>query len=86
VTSSLPSIVPVWVAAIIGAVLVGTLSHPSGIYGWLSIVLVVSVLLTFIIQLALPTKEGLVERTAASIGGAVILLAVATGVLVLVGA
>jgi hypothetical protein len=86
VTSSLPSIVPVWVAAIIGAVLVGTLSHPSGIYGWLSIVLVVSVLLTFIIQLALPTKEGLVERTAASIGGAVILLSVATGVLVLVGA
>lgn len=85
-TSSLPSIVPVWVAAIVGAVLVGTLSHPSGIYGWLSIVLVVSVLLTFIIQLALPTKEGLVERTAASIGGAVILLAVATGVLVLVGA
>jgi hypothetical protein len=74
------------VAAIVGAVLVGTLSHPSGIYGWLSIVLVVSVLLTFIIQLALPTKEGLVERTAASIGGAVILLAVATGVLVLVGA
>jgi hypothetical protein len=86
VTSSLPSIIPVWVAAIAGAVLVGTLSHPSAIYGWLSIVLVVSVLLTFIIQLALPTKEGLVMRTAASIGGAVILLAVATGILALVGA
>jgi hypothetical protein len=74
------------VVAIVGAVLVGTLTHSQGIYGWLSIVLVVSVLLTFIIQLALPTKEGLVMRTAASIGGAVILLAVATGVLVLVGA
>jgi hypothetical protein len=86
VTSSLPSIVPVWVVAIVGAILVGTISHPDGIYGWLSIVLVVSVLLTFIIQLALPTKEGLVMRTAASIGGAVILLAVATGILVLVGA
>lgn len=85
-TSSLPSIVPVWVVAIVGAVLVGTISHPDGIYGWLSIVLVVSVLLTFIIQLALPTKEGLVMRTAASIGGAVILLAVATGILALVGA
>ena len=85
-TSSLPSIVPVWVAAIVGAVLVGTLAQPSGVYGWLSIVLVVSVLLTFIIQLALPTKQGLVMRTAASIGGAVILLAVATGILALVGA
>ena len=75
-----------WVVAIVGASLVGTISHPSGIYGWLSIVLVVSVLLTFVIQLALPSKDGLVERTAASIGGAVIVLAVATGVLVLVGA
>jgi hypothetical protein len=74
------------VVAIVGAVLVGTLPHPTGIYGWLSIVLVVSVLLTFIVQLALPSKEGLVIRTAASIGGAVILLAVATAVLVLVGA
>jgi hypothetical protein len=86
VTSGLPSIVPVWVAAIVGAVLVGFLSRPGEIYGWLSIVLVAAVLLTFIIQLALSTKEGLVMRTAASIGGAAILLAVATGVLVLVGA
>lgn len=85
-TSSLPSIIPIWVVAIVGAVLVGTVSHPDGIYGWLSIVLVVCVLVTFIVQLALPTKEGLVMRTAASIGGAVIILAVATGVLALVGA
>jgi hypothetical protein len=82
----LPSIVPVWVVAIGGAILVGVLSHPDGIYGWLSIVLVVCVLLTFVLQLALSTKEGLVVRTAASIGGAAILLAVATGILVLVGA
>ena len=85
-TSSLPSIVPIWVVAIVGAVLVGTLSHTPASYGWLSIVLVVSVLLTFIVQLALPTKEGIVLRTATSIGGAAIVLAVATGVLVLIGA
>lgn len=82
----MPSIVPIWVVAIAGAILVGVVSHPDGIYGWLSIVLVVCVLLTFIVQLAMSTKEGLVMRTAASIGGAVILLAVATGILVLVGA
>jgi hypothetical protein len=76
----------VWVVAIAGAVLVGTLSHASSPYGWLGIVLVVSVFVTFIIQLALSTKEGLVLRTAASIGGAVVVLAVATAVLTLLDA
>ncbi len=75
-----------WVVAVVGAVLVGTIARPSGVYRWLSIDLVVVVFLTFIIQLALPTKEGLVLRMAVSIGGAAILLAVATAVLVLVGA
>jgi hypothetical protein len=86
VTSRLASVVPIWVVAIAGAVLVGIVSHPGGIYGWLSIVLVVCVLLTFIVQLAMSRREGLVLRTAASIGGAVIVLAVATAVLVLLGA
>jgi hypothetical protein len=86
VTSRIASIVPVWVVAIAGAVLVGTVARHTGIYPWLSIVLAVSVLLTFVIQLALPSKEGLVLRMAASIGGAVILLAIATGVLLLTGA
>lgn len=86
VTSRLSSIVPVWVVAIAGAVLVGTVAPPSGIYRWLSIVLTVVVLLTFVIQLALPSKQGLVMRMAASIGGSVILLAVATAILVLTGA
>jgi hypothetical protein len=86
VTSRSLSIVPIWVVAIVGAVLVGTLTHPDASYGWMSIVLAVSVLLTFMVQLALPTKEGLVVRTAASIGGAVVVLAVATGVLAVIGA
>ena len=75
-----------WVVAVVGAVLVGVIVAPSGIYRWLSVVLGVVVLLTFVIQLALPSKEGLVLRMAASIGGAVILLAVATGILLLSGA
>ena len=86
VSSRLASSVPVWVVAIAGAVLVGTIARPSGVYSWLSIVLAVCVLLTFVIQLALPSKEGLVLRMAASVGGAAILLAVATGVLALTGA
>jgi hypothetical protein len=86
VTSGLPSVLPVWAIAIAGAVLVGTLAKPGATYGWLSIVLVAVVLATFIIQLALSTKEGLVIRTAASIGGSVIVLAVATGVLAVANA
>jgi hypothetical protein len=86
VTSRLSSIVPVWVVAIVGAVLIGVIATPAGIYRWLAVDLAVVVLLTFVIQLALPSKEGLVLRMAASIGGAVVLLAVATAVLVLTGA
>jgi hypothetical protein len=86
VTSRLASIVPVWVVAIVGAVLIGLIVAPHEIYRSLSILLAITVLLTFVIQLFLPSKEGLVVRTAASIGGSVILLAVATGVLVLLGA
>jgi hypothetical protein len=86
VTSRLSSIVPVWVVAIVGAVLVGVLATPAGLYRGLSLVLAVTVLLTFIIQLALPSKEGLVLRMAASIGGSAIVLAVATAVLLVAGA
>lgn len=85
-TSRLGSIVPVWVVAIAGAVIVGVVAPPTGVYRWLAIVLAVVVLLTFIIQLALPTKEGLVLRMAASIGGSVVLLAVATAILAVTGA
>jgi hypothetical protein len=86
VTSRLSSIVPVWVVAIVGAVLARVVGPPSGIYRWLALVLTAVVLLTFVIQLALPSKQGLVMRMAASIGGSVILLAVATAILVLTGA
>jgi hypothetical protein len=41
------------------------------------------VLLTFVIQLSLQRKEGLVNRIIASIGGVLVILAVTTVVLVL---
>lgn len=85
-TSRLSSIVPVWVVAIAGAILVGVLTTPAGSYQGFVIVLTVVVLLTFVIQLALPTKQGLVLRMAASIGGSVVVLAVATAILAVTGA
>jgi hypothetical protein len=75
------SIVPVWILVVVGVVLIGILSTPTGYFKWLSVALAGSVLVTFIIQLALPTKEGLVLRMMASVGGSVVLLAIATAVL-----
>ncbi len=85
---SLRSVVPVWVVALAGAIVVGLLA-PAGTrtvqsLTWLPIVLAGSVLLTFAIQLALQRKEGLVTRMMASLGGALVICAVATGILALV--
>jgi predicted phage tail protein len=73
--------VPVWILVLIGIVLVAVLAAPSDHFKWLSIVLGGAVVVSFIIQLAIPQKAGLVSRMMASIGGSIILLAVATAVL-----
>lgn len=82
--SQLRSVIPVWVIALAGAVVVGVLAASAALT-WLPIVLASCVLLTFAIQLALQRKEGLVTRMMASLGGALAILAVATAVLALAG-
>lgn len=79
---SLRSVVPVWVVALVGVVVVGLFASSS--LTWLPIVLAGSVLVTMAIQLALQRKEGLVIRIMASLGGALVICAVATGILALV--
>lgn len=71
-----------WIAALAGAVLVAVFAG-SGFLAWIPVVLAVVVLLTFVIQLSLQRKEGLVNRMIASIGGSLALLAIATVVLLL---
>jgi hypothetical protein len=80
---SLRSVVPVWVVALAGAIVVGVFAASQSLV-WLPIVLAGSVLITFAIQLALQRKEGLVIRMMASLGGALVICAVATGILALV--
>ncbi|TQL47029.1 hypothetical protein FB562_0072 [Homoserinimonas aerilata] len=77
------SVVVVWVAAVVGAVLVLVFGVAGQHMVWFPIVLAVTVLLAFSLQLSLDSKEGLVDRLMASIVGAVVVLAVATGVLLL---
>lgn len=84
-TWQLGSVLPVWVLSIVGAVIIGaTVPHGDNLTG-IGITLAAAVIATFAIQLALQRTEGFVVRAMASIGVSVVILAVASGVLALVG-
>lgn len=75
------TVVPVWALCVVAAVVIGVASPASEYLTWLPIALAAAVLATFAIQLSTLTKEGFVNRVMASIGGATLILAIATGVL-----
>jgi hypothetical protein len=72
------SVIPVWVLVALGAVLVGLFVPHAAALGWLTVVLFGGVLVTFVTQIGLDEKQGLVNRVMASLGGSVVILAVAT--------
>lgn len=71
-----------WLAALVGAALVAVFAGAQFLT-WLPVVAAAAVLLTFVIQLSLQRKEGLVTRIIASVGGVLVILGLATVVLVL---
>ena len=71
-----------WLAALAGAILVGVFSGEQFLT-WIPVVAAGALLLTFVIQLSLQRKEGLVNRIIASVGGVLVILGVATVVLIL---
>jgi hypothetical protein len=77
----LATTIPVWVVAIIGAVIVGMTVHGDDYLVWLPMVLGATVILTFCLQLATREKDGLVDRAMLSLAGSFVVLAIATGVL-----
>jgi len=79
VATSLRSVIPVWAAAILGAVAVLVIA-PAAALTWVPVVMAALVLLTFTIQLSLARKEGLVERIVASLSGALLILLIATAI------
>lgn len=79
------SIITVWVLTTLGGILVATLAPRDEYFTWVPIVLAAAVILTFCIQLAIQRKEGFVARVMASIGVSVLILAILTGVLSIVG-
>jgi len=79
------SVIPVWVAAGVAALIIGLVSVADERITWLAIALAGAVIATFAIQLAIQRKDGFVVRAIASISGAIIVLAIATGIFALVG-
>lgn len=77
----LGTVIPVWVLAAVGALAVGALVPRADYVQALQTVMAATVFLTFCIQLAVARQAGFVDRLVASIGGALVILAVATGIL-----
>ncbi|HEX7834421.1 MAG TPA: hypothetical protein VF479_03005 [Pseudolysinimonas sp.] len=76
------TILPVWLVTLAAAIAVGVLAGAAYLT-WLPVVLAGIAILTFAIQLTLQRKEETVIRMVFSIGGALVILLVATGVLAL---
>jgi hypothetical protein len=80
VTWKLASILPVWGLVLVGSLLVALLAAAEYLI-WLPIVLAAGVVVTFCVQLARREKDGFVTRLFYSVGGAFVIVALATAVL-----
>lgn len=67
-----------WVLSLVAAIVISISAVPGQRLTWVGIAFAGAVIATFVIQLAIQRKDGFVVRTMASIGGAMIVLAVAT--------
>lgn len=72
------SIAPVWVLALVGAVLVAVIAEPAHSLGGVSLTLAVCTIVTLAVQLGTRRKEGFVSRVTASLVGCVVILAFAS--------
>lgn len=79
--SLLVSMALVWVAAAVGVLLVALLAPLDARTEWLAMVFAATVVLTFVIQLALQRPKGFLHRTTMSTLGALIILAAGTLIL-----
>jgi len=74
----------VWAGTLATAVVIGLVARDLYLV-LLPIAFALAVIVTFILQLGIQRKEGFVQRVMLSVAGAVVVLAVATGVFALLG-
>lgn len=84
-TSHISSVLPVWALSLVGAVVIAVVLPRDQYLTWVAIALAGAVILTFLIQLGLRRTEGFVVRAMASIGISALILALASGVVALLG-
>jgi hypothetical protein len=75
----------IWLVAAVCMVLTGLLVAPENRLVWTSLSLAGCTILTLGAQLSTGQKEGYVSRVTQSLVGAVVVLAVATGIFALIG-
>lgn len=78
------TVLPVWAATVIAAAIIGVVSPADQYFTWFAVSLAAAVVVTFAVQLSTLTKDGFVDRVMASVSGAALILAIATGVLALI--
>ena len=76
----LPRLVIAWVTAAVFGVLVTVLASSETRFSWLALAIGVSTLVTFALQLGTADKNGFITRTAFSVAGSVVVIAVIAGV------
>lgn len=69
---------PVWFAVVAAVIAVGLLVPASGWWSLLPVIAAGAVLMTFVIQVSLQSKDGLVMRMLVTASGAVLLLMIAS--------
>lgn len=80
------SILSVWAAAVVFAVVIGVVCDPHAYASWLALALAGCVTGALAAQIATQQREGFVDRLAASVVGAFVILGLAGAVLAVVAA
>lgn len=79
------SVWAIWAAALLGVVGIGVLAAPEQQITWVSILMVVLISVTCLVQLGLQEAEGFVQRMSLSLVGALGILTAGSIVLLLLG-
>ncbi len=74
------SVVPIWVGALVGAVLIALYSEPGERIKWIALTMAACTVAALSVQLGMRRKDGLIDRLGASVTGAIIVLGGATAI------
>jgi uncharacterized membrane protein len=75
---TLATAIPVWVAVVVGLVVLVTVGREDVWIPSLPVIAAGALLLTFIVQVSLQSKDGLVHRMLVSVTGVIVILAIAS--------